>query len=123
VPITGVVGLLKLCSRVDDDRWRRLDVVAALRPLEPVRRHPGFNDPVSLGVAGADWCVPKFSQRADRVVVRVFKQAQRAGEPVTMPLVKRVIAELGEPVSAQQVYQMAAIWERSASVTRRRARL
>jgi len=39
-----------------------------------------------------------------------------------MPLCKRVIAELGEEASAQQVYQAATIWERSVSATRRRAR-
>ena len=64
----------------------------------------------------------KFSHRTDRVAVRVLEQAEKAGEPVTMALVKRVIAELGEDASARQVYQLATIWERSISATRRRAR-
>jgi len=39
-----------------------------------------------------------------------------------MALVKRVIAELGDDgASAQQVYTAATIWERSVSVTQRRA--
>jgi len=40
--------------------------------------------------------VPKFWQRNDRVAVVVFEQAQQAGEPVSMGLVKRIIAELDE---------------------------
>jgi hypothetical protein len=66
--------------------------------------------------------VPKFSHRTDRVAVRVFEQARQAGEPVTMGLVKRVIAELDKGASAQQVYQLATIWGRSVSATRRRGR-
>ena len=74
-------------------------------------------------ISGADWpAMLKFSQRTDRVAVRVFEQAQRSGEPVTMALVNRVIAELGEEASAQQVYEAATIWERSVNATRRRAR-
>jgi hypothetical protein len=53
--------------------------------------------------------VPKFSQRTDRVAVRVFEQAQQA-TTVSMRLVKRVI------------YNLAVIWERSVATTRRRAR-
>jgi hypothetical protein len=56
------------------------------------------------------------------LAVRVFEQAQEAGEPVSMPLVRRVIAELDDGASAQQVYQLATIWERSVGATRRRAR-
>jgi hypothetical protein len=44
--------------------------------------------------------VPKFWQRTDRVAVVVFEQAQQAGEPVSMGLVKRIIAELDEDASA-----------------------
>jgi hypothetical protein len=70
--------------------------------------------------------VHKFSARTDRIAVRVFEQAQRSGEPVTMALVKSVIAsELGEeagPTLSEHVYRAASIWERSVSATRRRAR-
>jgi hypothetical protein len=56
------------------------------------------------------------------LAVRVFEQAQEAGEPVSMPLVRRVIAELDDGASAQQVYQLATIWERSVNATRRQGR-
>ena len=52
--------------------------------------------------------------------------AVRSGEPVTMALVKSVIAsELGEeagPMLSEHVYKAASIWERSVNATRRRAR-
>jgi hypothetical protein len=37
------------------------------------------------------------------------------GAPVTMRLVKRVIAGVGEDASPRQAYQLATIWERAAS--------
>jgi hypothetical protein len=80
------------------------------------------NDQQFLNRLAQTGCVPKFSQRTDRVAIAVFEQAQQIGEPVTMPLVNRVIAELGEAASPQLVYQAAVIWERSVSATRRRAR-
>jgi hypothetical protein len=66
--------------------------------------------------------MPKFSQRTDRVAIQVFERAQQAGEPVTMGLVKRVIADLDQGASPNQVFQLATIWERSVTATRRGAR-
>ena len=66
-----------------------------------------------------------ISRRVDRVAVAAFECAHRDAQPVTMALVKRVIAELGDEadgVSAETVYGVAAIWERSVNATRRRAR-
>jgi hypothetical protein len=65
-----------------------LQTTRSLGPAEPTRP--------AATMSG----VPKFWQRTDRVAVVVFEQAQRAGEPVSMGLVKRIIAELDEDASA-----------------------
>lgn len=62
------------------------------------------------------------SRRTDRLALAVFECAQRAGEPVSMPLVKQVIAELDEGADAPRVYAAASFWERSIDKTRRHAR-
>lgn len=62
------------------------------------------------------------SRRTDRLALAVFERAQGAGEPVSMPLVKQVIAELDEGAEAPRVYAAASFWERSIDKTRRHAR-
>ncbi|MGV0638252.1 hypothetical protein ABVK33_10065 [Mycobacterium kansasii] len=64
----------------------------------------------------------RFSARTDRLAVEVFQRAQQSGQPVTMPLVKAVIAELDAEASSQQVYGVAMRWERAIGAARRRAR-
>jgi hypothetical protein len=58
-------------------------------------------------------CVPKFSQRTDRVAVRVFERAQQTSQPVTMQLVRDVNEQLSILVD----------WIEVAIVTRGRGRV
>jgi hypothetical protein len=76
-----------------------------------------------------------MSDAADIVAIDVFESARAAGEPITVALVKRRVAELlahapecacGRCEAAAtarigHIWQVASAWERSMAATRRRA--
>jgi hypothetical protein len=70
--------------------------------------------------------VHRFAAKTDRIACEVYRQAAAAGQPVSIALVRRVMADLPEDdavnVSQKEVFATAKIWERSVSATRRRAR-
>jgi hypothetical protein len=77
----------------------------------------------------------RMSDAAELVAIDVFQAAQAAGQPVTMALVKRHVAELlshppecgcrGCEAAATaregHIWQVAMAWQRSTAATRRRS--
>jgi hypothetical protein len=79
--------------------------------------------------------IVRQTDAAELLAVEVFSQAKAAGEPISMELVKRTIADLlahaaectcgrceaAATARAGHVWRVASAWERSTATTRRRA--